>query len=572
MPLHNSEIAARFETLADLLEIEGANAFRVRAYRNAARVVRDSSKSIAAAVEEGEDLSELPAIGEDLAGKIGEIVRTGRLGLLEEVQSRVPAELAELMEVDGLGPKRVQALYRSLEVRSLDDLRQAAEEGRIREVSGFGAKTEQKILQSLEARGGEEQRTRLAQAEEIAGPLADYLEDVEGVKQLVVAGSFRRRRETVGDLDLVVTAKRDSPVMDRFTAYEEVEEVVSHGKTRSTVRLRSGMQVDLRVVPEVSYGSALMYFTGSKAHNIALRKIAVDQGWKINEYGMFEDDERIAGRTEEEIYEKLGLDYVPPELREDRGEIAAAREHELPQLVSVDDIRGDLHCHTTETDGHDDLETMVEAARSRGYAYLAITDHSRHLSVANGMDEKRLRRQLERIDALNDDSADFVVLKSVELDILEDGTLDLPDSVLDELDLVVCSVHYKFDLSQERQTERILRAMDNPHVNILAHPSGRLIGERKAYAVDMERLVEGARERGCFLEVNAQPARLDLNDLHCRMAKEAGVKVSISTDAHSSANLGNLRHGVDQARRGWVEAGDVLNAMSLEALRKALRR
>ena len=572
MPLHNSEIAARFETLADLLEIEGANAFRVRAYRNAARVVRDSSKSIAAAVEEGEDLSELPAIGEDLAGKIGEIVRTGRLGLLEEVQSRVPAELAELMEVDGLGPKRVQALYRSLEVRSLDDLRQAAEEGRIREVSGFGAKTEQKILHSLEARGGEEQRTRLAQAEEIAGPLADYLEDVEGVKQLVVAGSFRRRRETVGDLDLVVTAKRDSPVMDRFTAYEEVEEVVSHGKTRSTVRLRSGMQVDLRVVPEVSYGSALMYFTGSKAHNIALRKIAVDQGWKINEYGMFEDDERIAGRTEEEIYEKLGLDYVPPELREDRGEIAAAREHKLPQLVSVDDIRGDLHCHTTETDGHDDLETMVEAARSRGYAYLAITDHSRHLSVANGMDEKRLRRQLERIDAINDDSADFVVLKSVELDILEDGALDLPDSVLDELDLVVCSVHYKFDLSQERQTERILRAMDNPHVNILAHPSGRLIGERKAYAVDMERLVEGARERGCFLEVNAQPARLDLNDVHCRMAKEAGVKVSISTDAHSGANLGNLRYGVDQARRGWLEAGDVLNTMSLEALRKALRR
>lgn len=572
MPQHNSEIAARFETLADLLEIEGANAFRVRAYRNAARVVRDSSKSIAAAVEQGEDLSELPAIGEDLAGKIGEIVRTGRLGLLEEVQSRVPAELAEMLHLEGLGPKRVQALYRSLEVRSLDDLRQAAQEGRIREVSGFGAKTEQKILHSLEARSSEGQRTRLAQAEEIAAPLADYLEDVEGVKQLVVAGSFRRRRETVGDLDIVVTAKRDSAVMDRFTAYEEVEEVVSHGKTRSTVRLRSGMQVDLRVVPEVSYGSALMYFTGSKAHNIALRKIAVDQGWKINEYGMFEDDERIAGRTEEEIYEKLGLDYVPPELREDRGEIAAAREHKLPQLVSVDDIRGDLHCHTTETDGHDDLETMVEAARSRGYAYLAITDHSRHLSVANGMDEKRLRRQLERIDAINDDSADFVVLKSVELDILEDGTLDLPDSVLDELDLVVCSVHYKFDLSQERQTERILRAMDNPHVNILAHPSGRLIGERKAYAVDMERLVEGARERGCFLEVNAQPARLDLNDLHCRMAKEAGVKVSISTDAHSSANLGNLRHGVDQARRGWLEAGDVLNAMSLEALRKALRR
>lgn len=571
MPVHNSEIAERFETLANLLEIEGANAFRVRAYRNAARVVQDASRSIAALVEEGEDLSELPGIGEDLAGKIGEIVRTGRLGLLEEVEARVPAELAELMDVEGLGPKRVQTLYGELGVRSLDDLRQAAQQGRIRELSGFGAKTEEKILHGLEARGGEK-RTPLPQAEEIAAPLADYLREGEGVKQLVVAGSFRRRRETVGDLDIVITAKRGSPAMDRFTGYDEVEQVVSKGKTRSTVRLRSGMQVDLRVVPEVSYGSALMYFTGSRAHNIALRKIAADRGWKVNEYGIFEDDERIAGRTEEEIYEKLGLAYVPPELREDRGEIEAARDGSLPRLVSVDDIRGDLHCHTSQTDGHDDLETMVEAARDRGYAYLAITDHSRHLSVARGLDEKRLRRQLERIDALNEKSGDIVVLKSIELDILEDGSLDLPDSVLDELDLVVCSVHYKFDLPQDRQTERILRAMDNPHFNILAHPTGRLVGERAAYAVDMERLVEGARERGCFLEVNAQPARLDLNDIHCRMAKEAGVKVSISTDAHSTDNLANLRRGVDQARRGWLEPDDVLNAMPLEELRKALHR
>ena len=572
MPIHNREIAAKFETLADLLEIEGANPFRVRAYREAARVVQDHGRDMADMVERDEDLSELPGVGDDLAGKIAEIVHTGGLSLLDEVSARVPAELAELTRIDGLGPKRVQALYRSLDVHGVNDLRRAARDGRVRELDGFGERTEQKILQGLEAFTDGERRTPLAEAEDIARTFAGYLRDVDGVKRLEVAGSFRRRRETVGDLDIVVTAKRGSPVMDRFVAYDEVDAVVSQGDTRATVRLRSGMQVDLRVVPEVGFGAALVYFTGSKAHGIRLRRIAVDRGWKLNEYGVFDGDERIAGRTEADVYARLGLDWVPPELREDRGEIEAAGDGRLPRLVEVDDIRGDLHCHTDETDGRDTLDAMVDAARVRGYRYLAITDHSQQVSVARGMDEKRLRRQLERIDELNASLDDFVVLKSIELDILADGSLDLPDSVLDALDLVVCSVHSKFDLSRDRQTERILRALDNPRVNILAHPSGRLIGERSGYEVDMERLLEGAHERGCCLEVNAQPHRLDLDDIHCRMAKEAGVKLAVSTDAHSAHHLANIRHGIDQARRGWLEPSDVLNTRDTEELRRVLKR
>jgi DNA polymerase (family 10) len=572
MPIHNSEIAQRFATLADLIEIEGANPFRVRAYRNAARVIQDHANSMATLVERDEDLSALPGIGEDLAGKIAELVRTGELEVLEETAARVPVELARLTRIDGLGPKRVQALYQALQVRSVDDLRRAVDDGRVRALEGFGEKTEQQIRDGLEALADGERRTPLAEAEDIARTMAEYLRGIDGVKRLEVAGSFRRRKETVGDLDIVITARRDAAVMDGFVGYDEVDEVVSRGETRSTVRLRSGMQVDLRVVPEVSYGAALLYFTGAKAHNIRLRRMAQDKGWKVNEYGVFAGDERIEAGTEAAIYERLGLDYVVPELREDRGEIEAAGKGELPSLVCVDDIRGDLHCHTDATDGRDGLDAMVEAARERGYGYLAITDHSRRVSVAGGLDERALRRQLERIDRLNDRLDDFVVLKSVELDILEDGSLDLPGSVLDELDLVVCAVHYGFDLDRDRQTERILRALDDPRVDILAHPSGRLIGERGPYDVDMQRLVEGAAERGCCLEVNAQPQRLDLDDTHCKMAKEAGARLVVSSDAHSVHDLGKLRFGIDQARRGWLEPDDVLNTLALDALRRALRR
>jgi DNA polymerase (family 10) len=570
--IHNAEIASRFERLADLLEIEGANPFRVRAYRNAARIAANHSKSLADMVAGNEDLSELPEIGKDLAKKIATLVETGKLPLLEEVEARTPAALSELMKIEALGPKRVKTLYRELDIRGLDDLKRAARSGRIRALPGFGAKTERLIRERVERFTGTQQRTKLAVAEDIAGALVSYLEGIDGVKQVTVAGSFRRRRETVGDMDILVAARRGSKVIERFVRYEEVEEVVSQGKTRSTVRLQSGMQVDLRLVPQVSYGAALHYFTGSKAHNIAVRKIGVSKGYKINEYGVFEGDTRIAGKTEVEVYRKVGLRYIEPELREDRGEIEASRRNRLPHLVRLEDIRGDLHCHTRATDGHHSLPQMVQAAAERGYEYLAITEHSQHVRVAHGLDKRRLLEQIRAIDRLNEKGGDIVVLKSIELDILEDGKLDLPDSVLKQLDLRVCSIHYKFNLPRQKQTERILRAMDNPYFNILAHPSGRLINEREPYEVDLEKVMEAAKERNCFLEVNSQPDRLDLTDDACRLARDTGVGLAISTDAHSASDLAFMHLGVGQARRGWIEASEVLNTRPLKEMTNLLQR
>lgn len=572
MPIHNAEIADIFDTLADLLEIEDANPFRVRAYRNAALSIRQYARSMQSLVDAGKDLSELPAIGHDLAEKIKVIVRTGKLPLLEEVRSRTPAALSELMTIEGLGPKRVKALYKVLKIRSLDDLKRMAENGKIRELEGFGEKTEASILEHVERYHGKVKRILLAAAEEVADSLSAYLTGIHGVKELAVAGSFRRRKETVGDLDILVTARKDSPVMQRFTEFDEVAEVLSHGKTRSTVVLRSGLHVDLRVLPEVSYGAALQYFTGSREHNIEVRRLAVKKGYKINEYGVFKNDKRIAGKTEKEVYAKVGLPYIEPELRENRGEIEAGLKGTLPKLIELKDIRGDLHCHTSATDGRNSLEDMVTAAKEYGYEYVSINDHSRHVTVANGMDEKRLRKQLAEIDKLNDKLTGITILKSIEVDILEDGSLDLPDSVLRELDFTVCSVHYKFHLSREKQTKRIIRAMDNPLFLILAHPSGRLINEREAYDVDMERIMAAARERGCHLEVNAQPSRLDLNDVHCKVAKEMGLKFSIATDTHSTAGFSTMRFGIDQARRGWLEAEDVINSYTLKKLKKYLSR
>ena len=390
--------------------------------------------------------------------------------------------------------------------------------------------------------------------------------------QAEVAGSYRRRRETVGDLDIVVAAEPSRPVMQRFVGYEDVAEVVEQGTTRSTIRLRNGLQVDLRVVPEASYGAALCYFTGSKAHNIALRQIAIDHGLKLNEYGLFKGTRRLAGRTEEELYQRLGLPLPPPELREDQGEIDAARGGKLPSLVAIDDIRGDLHVHTTATDGRASLRDMAQAARARHYRYIAITDHSRRVAMAHGLDPKRLARQIDEIDQLNDELSEITVLKSIEVDILEDGSLDLPDSVLRRLDLVVGAIHSHLDFPQGKQTERLLRAMDNRYLNIIAHPTGRLINERTASAVDMERVMRGAVARGCYLEVNAQPDRLDLTDVHCRLAKQLGLKVAISTDAHATVELDFMRFGVDQARRGWLEPEDVLNTRPLSELRTILRQ
>ena len=558
--------------MADVLEIQGANPFRVRAYRNASLTVAGLARSLADMLAVSEDLSKLPDIGKDLASKIREIVDTGRLAALEELEKDVPAGLVELTRLPGLGPKRVKSLHESLGIHDLEGLERAARKHRIRELPGFGAKTEQRIVEALARHEQNEGRHKLADVEGIADAYVEYLEAVAGVNRVVVAGSYRRRQETVGDLDILVTCKKGTPVMKAFVEYEAVDAVSSRGTTRSTVVLRSGLQVDLRVVPEISYGAALYYFTGSKAHNVAVRTIAVKKKLKINEYGVFKGKQRVAGRTEEELFKTVGLRYIEPELRENRGEIEAAQKNRLPHLVSLKDIRGDLHAHSSATDGHHSLREMAEAAKSRGYVYLAITDHSKRVTIAHGMDEARLRRQIDAIDRLNATLKGMRILKGVEVDILKDGSLDIRDSVLKRLDVVVGAIHSGFGARRVEQTERIIRAMDNPYFNILAHPTGRLINQRPTYEVDMERVMRAALERGCFLELNAQPDRLDLNDVHCRMAKDLGLKLAIATDAHSTSCLDYMRFGVDQGRRGWLEPGDVLNTRSWRELKTLFAR
>jgi DNA polymerase (family 10) len=572
MPVQNSDVSDIFNRVADLLEIEGANPFRVRAYRNAARTISGQPQNVSDMIESEKDLTALPGIGKDLAGKIKEIVETGALSQLEEIEGNTPPELSKLMKLAGLGPKRVKALYRNLGITDLKGLKGAAQQGKVKTLEGFGKKTEQKILDELEAEEGKEERIKLIEAEQRARALVEYLKRTRGIKEITVAGSYRRRKETVGDLDILATCKKGSHVMDRFVDYEDTKKVVSKGTTRATIILRSGLQVDLRVLSQVSYGAALHYFTGSKAHNIAVRKLGIKKKLKINEYGVFKGKKRIAGKTEEDVYVTVGLPYIEPELRENWGEVEAAQQGHLPDLVALDDLRGDLHAHTKETDGHAGLEEMAKAARERGYDYLAITEHSKKVTMVQGLDAKRLAGQIKTIDSLNGKLKDFVLLKGIEVDILEDGSLDLPDDILRELDVTVCSIHYHRNLSRGKMTERVIRAMDNPAFNIFAHPTGRLINERNPYKIDLERIMEAAKERGCFLEVNAHPDRLDLSDQHCKMAKDIGLRLAISTDAHSISDLDFIRYGVNQARRGWMERNDILNTKSLKKLKRMLKR
>jgi DNA polymerase (family 10) len=571
MPVSNAEIAAIFSQVADLLEIQGENPFRVRAYRVAARTVGDLARSATQMVREGEDLSELPGIGKDLAEKIREAVERGSIGVLEELHRKMPGELGRLLEVAGLGPKRVQALWKHLGITTLKELEAAAKAGKIRTLPGFGEKTESAVIKDLGRVTAAAGRTLRPVADEAARLLLVHLGGARGVRRLDVAGSFRRGKETVGDLDVLAAGDDPAALIAAFVAYDGVERVTARGETKASAVLRSGLQVDLRVIPEESYGAALHYFTGSKAHNIAVRTLGVKKGLKINEYGVFRGSRRIGGVSEEDVFRAVGLPFIPPELREDRGEIDAARAGTLPLLVEPKQIRGDLHAHTDRTDGRATLEEMVEAARARGYAYLAITEHSRRMTMTRGLDAGGLRRRNREIDRLNARLKGFTVLKGIEVDILEDGSLDLPDDVLAELDVVVAAVHSRFTLPQGRQTERIVRALEHPLVRILAHPSGRLIGERDAYAVDIERVVAAAAGGGRILELDAHPQRLDLDDVHCRLAKEHGVKVAISTDAHAVEHLDFMRYGVSQARRGWLEASDVVNTLGLGALRRLLR-
>jgi DNA polymerase (family 10) len=572
MAVHNADIGRVFDEIADLLEIQEANPFRVRAYRNAARTVENLSLDLAGTIGSGKPLPKLPGIGADLAGKIGEIAATGTCGLLERLKKELPAGVTELLRVPGLGPKRVKALYHDLEVKTLPELLRAAEQGRIRELHGFGTARETQIADAVKRQLSKAQRFKLAVAAQYARPLADYLRGARGVDRVEVAGSYRRMRDTVGDLDILATAKSGAAVMDRFSAYPEVAETLAKGETRASVLLRSGIQVDLRVVAPECFGAALHYFTGAKAHNVAIRRMAQRKGLKISEYGVFRGSRRIAGETEESVYAAVGLPWIAPELREDRGELEAAARGELPVLVEVGDLRGDLHAHTKASDGHDTLRDMALAANARGLSYLAITDHSPQQRVAHGLDATRLAKQIAEIDRLNGELDGITLLKGAEVDILDDGSLDLPDSILAKLDVVVAAVHSRFELPRAKQTARILKALDHPLVDVLAHPSGRLIEEREPYDVDMAKVVRRARERGVILEVNSQPSRLDLTDVDCRMAKDEGALVVVDSDAHSVHDLDDLRLGIGQARRGWLEARDVANTRPLKELRALLAK
>ena len=570
MPVHNADIARAFEDVADLLELDEANPFRVRAYRNAARTLRGLGSEVVTMLGRKDDLSALQGIGKDLAGKIRDYVETGHLPLLDELHRSIPPVATELLKLPGLGPKRVKALYQELGIHSLEQLHRALLDGRVGKLPGFGPTMEQMLLQAVAAKPKGGERMQIATAESYVTPLLAYLRRAPGIGRVDVAGSYRRCQETVGDIDILAIAARHKPVIDWFTAYDEVEKIAAAGPTRATVILRSGLQIDLRVVGAESYGAAMVYFTGSKPHNIALRAIALKKKLKINEYGVFRGETRLAGKTEDEVYRAVGLPYIPPEMRENRGELEAAAQHRLPKLVELGELKGDLHTHTKATDGHNSLREMAAGGRERGLAYIAVTEHSHRLTVAHGLDAARLSREIDAIDRLNEEGLGITILKGIEVDILEDGALDLPDAVLGRLDLVVGAIHSKFNLSRDKQTERILRAFERPCFSILAHPTGRLIGEREPYDIDMPRIIRAAKERGCFIELNAHPERLDLVDTHCRLAKEAGVLISIATDAHRVTELDYLRFGVGQARRGWLEKDDILNTRSLKDLRVLL--
>ena len=571
--MQNPDIARLFDEVADLLEIQDANPFRVRAYRNAARTIRDFPEPLADLVRAGtKDLTDIAGIGDDLAEKITEIATKGELALRKQLAAKLPAGLLDLLRIPGLGPKRVKLLYKKLKVKSASDLSNALDQGKIQKLKGFGPKIEEKMRAGLGQAQVTERRMLLNEAETQATALVAYLQAGGGVRQIAVAGSYRRRRETIGDLDILVTSDDSARVMDRFVAYADVADVVSKGDTRSTVKLRGGLQVDLRAVEPAAYGAALQYFTGSKAHNVEIRKIAQEHGYKLNEYGLFKGTRRVAGQTEEEIYAKLGLDWIPPELREARGEIALARERRLPRLVELTDIRGDLQMHTSATDGKGTIDEMAEAARALGYQYIAITDHSKRVTMALGFDAKRLREQWRSIDERNATSRGFTILKSIELDILENGKLDLPDDVLAEADYVVATIHYGLTQTEKELTKRLVHAAEHPWVDAIGHPTGRMLGKREPYRFDFDAVVRACVAHGCALELDGHPERMDLPDTLAAAAKQLGARFVLSTDSHQPGNLPFMKYAVDLARRAGLEARDIVNTRPLAAFRKELKR
>ncbi|MEX1128032.1 MAG: DNA polymerase/3'-5' exonuclease PolX, partial [Vicinamibacterales bacterium] len=569
--MNNLAIARVLAEIGDLLEIKNENPFKIRAYRNAADALVHLETPVAA-MPAGE-LRAIPGIGKDLAGKIAELIETGSARYHQELLQEFPPTVLDLLHLQGVGPKTVALLYHALGIRTLEDLEQAAKDGRIRALKGMGAKKEAQILKALEARRRFTGRRLMAEAFDVAASLVATLREHAPDAVIAPVGSLRRGCETCGDID-VLAAGAPPSLMDAFTGYKLVERVLARGETKSSVLIWGGFQADLRVVPRDSLGAALQYFTGSKTHNIALRDRAIQRGFKLNEYGLFrvDDNTLVAGADEAGIYAALDLDFVPPELREHRGEIAAAAAHALPRLLTLEDLRGDLHMHTTTTDGRADAETMALAAQAVGLEYIAITDHSQALAMANGLDEHRALAHAAQIRALNDRLDGITVLAGIECDIRADGTMDLADDCLAQLDIVIASIHSAFTLDEAQMTDRMLRAISNPYVDIIGHPTGRLILKRDGYRIHLEQVCAAAAAAGVALEINSQVDRLDLDDGKARLARERGVKLVIDSDAHSPAGLGALRWGALTARRAWLEAGDVLNTQPVEAFRASLRR
>ena len=572
--LSNHEIAEALREIGERLAMKNIP-FKPRAYEKAAEAVDGLDEEIRIIYQKGgrKALEAVPGVGISIANSIEELLATGKISYLEGLRRKTAVDIAELSRIEGLGPKSIKKLYDALDVRNIDDLERAAKEGKIAKLEGFGAKKEQNILRSIGFAKSSGGRFLLGREMPEIREILKRISSLRETERAIVAGSARRMKETVGDIDILAVSKDPKPIMQAFTSMPEVVHVIAHGETKSSVKLKSGINVDLRVVPKSSYGAALNYFTGSKDHNVALRRVAITKGWKLNEYGLFRGDAAIAGRTEEEIYQKLGMAYIEPELRENTGEIEAAiRTHGgepggLPKLIPYGSLRGDLQVQTNWTDGAGSLEAMAEAAMANGLEYIAITDHTKRLAMAHGLDERRIVEQMKEIDRLNRKFKGKIrILKGTECDILKDGSLDLPDRILAMLDVVGVSVHSFFNLPRQAQTDRIKRAMENPNVDILFHPTGRIIDRRPAYDTDMEELVAVAKRTGTIMEIDAYPERLDLRDEHIRLCVEAGVKMAIDSDAHAPAHFPYLEYGIAQARRGWAKKTDIVNAWPLEKM------
>ncbi|HVQ01067.1 MAG TPA: DNA polymerase/3'-5' exonuclease PolX [Candidatus Thermoplasmatota archaeon] len=569
--MKNKFVADTLYLIADLLDLKGEVFFKTRAYRMAAQTIEAMEEDIETFVRQG-TLESIPGVGEALAKKITELLTTGKLKYLEDLKKEVPTGLVDLLSIPGLGPKKVAAIYSKLGITTLKELQEAAAAGKLRGLFGFGETTEKNILRGIQLLEKTSGRVLLNRAYMDGMEYVAYLKSCTQIQHIDVAGSLRRMKETIGDLDILISSKDPEPVMDYFVAYPMVERVLAKGSTKSTVLLKDNLQVDLRVVEEKSYGAGLQYFTGSKDHNVTLRGFAIKKGFKLNEYGLFDKDTDrfIAGKTEVEIYKKIGFPYIEPELRENRGEFEAARNGELPKLVGYDDIQGDLHVHSDWSDGKDSLEAIVQAAKKRNYRFIGIADHSQSLTVANGLSEARVAKKLAEIEKLRKQHPKITILAGTECDIKQDGTLDYNNKTLKRFDYVIIGIHTAFKMEKSAMTKRITSAMENEHVNILAHPTGRLLGKRDAYEVDVDELIDAAKRTETRLEINAVPERLDLDDVHARQAKDQGIQLTIGTDSHNIQHFDFMRFGIATARRGWLEKKDILNTLPPKDVLKAL--